>query len=133
MIPKKAGPDLIRAGYRLSEKACPSESGGHAPTKRDDDSKKSHHALGYCLSHRLEHLLWRPCFDDEGLAGLDQALEARQDQRPALTTAGQDRLGDVPRMRLSHGQAHRSLQGVDLERDQAFGKLAHVIVPFDAP
>jgi len=32
MIPKKPAPDLIRGGYRFSEKACPRESGGHAPT-----------------------------------------------------------------------------------------------------
>src|SRR5215470_3048339 len=31
MIPKEPGPDLIRAGNWFSEKACPHESGGHAP------------------------------------------------------------------------------------------------------
>jgi hypothetical protein len=31
MIPKKPAPDLIGGGYRFSEKACPRESGDHAP------------------------------------------------------------------------------------------------------
>src|SRR5262249_40715358 len=56
MIPKKPAPDLIRGGYRFSEKhalgldprACPGlDPGDHAPTilERDGDSEKSHLAL----------------------------------------------------------------------------------------
>src|SRR5262245_5704278 len=40
MIPKKPGPDVIRGGYRLSEKIMLQQS-----LERDDESKKSHLAL----------------------------------------------------------------------------------------
>ena len=41
MIPKKPAPDLIRGGYRFSEKTMLTNK-----LERDDDSKKSDHALG---------------------------------------------------------------------------------------
>jgi hypothetical protein len=37
MIPKKPGPDPVRAADRFSE--------NHAPTERNDDSEKIHHAV----------------------------------------------------------------------------------------
>src|SRR5215471_20945625 len=40
MIPKKPAPDLIRGGYRFSEKIML-----HHRLERDDESKRSHHAL----------------------------------------------------------------------------------------
>jgi len=40
MIPKKPAPDLIR-GHRFFQKSCSNDK-----PKRDDDSKRSHHALG---------------------------------------------------------------------------------------
>jgi len=37
MIPEKPGPDVIRAGYRFSEKACLGlDPGDHAPSIRSE-------------------------------------------------------------------------------------------------
>jgi hypothetical protein len=41
MIPKKPGPDLIRAGHRFSKKIMLQQA-----KKRDNDAKKSHPASG---------------------------------------------------------------------------------------
>src|SRR5882672_2873292 len=55
MIPKKPAPDLIRGGTGFRKRSCSSNK-----LERDDDSKKSHHALarlrlhaGYDLSCQL--------------------------------------------------------------------------------
>src|SRR3954454_8505647 len=55
---------------------------------------------------RRQHLLGRLHLDRYRLAGLQDALEAREDRRPAGAPARQEVVGYIPLMRFGHREFH---------------------------
>src|SRR3984893_11789693 len=80
---------------------------------------------------RLEHLLRRLHLDDEGFAGLQQALEAGEDRRPAGTAAGQDVVADRPVVRLGHGEPDGVAGRLDFVGDERRPELFDQRRPVD--
>src|SRR5262245_66696869 len=82
MVPEKPGPDLIRAGYRCSEKIMPKHN-----LERDGDSKKSHIASAlHEAIHAGEDIDAFP-LQAAGLVVLDPGVGLRQEQRLLIASS----------------------------------------------
>src|SRR5215204_2763408 len=100
MIPKMPGPDLIRAGYRFSERSCSNNN-----LERDDDSKKSHHALAVSGSteSRGQHVqLRRIRAAGSGLHVLDTGKVALEVGKQGRLGAALEHLGEEGAAGLEH-------------------------------
>jgi hypothetical protein len=80
------------------------------------------------LLQRRHHPLRRLHLDDERLSGLQQALEAGQDRRPALAAAREDVVVDRPVVRLDQCQ----LDGVAGTLDRRLQALGRAFRPAQA-
>src|SRR6516164_3564656 len=80
---------------------------------------------------RLEHALRRGELDDQRLAGLKQALEAREDRGPARASAGEDVVAERPVMGFGQRQPYRLARRFDLVGDEGRTELLDQRRPVD--
>src|SRR5690242_3743734 len=86
------------------------------------------------LAHSLGHARRRALhLDSDGLAGLEHALDARQDLRPADAATLKDRVRNVPGVRLDHCELHGLARDLYVVTDEALRQIAVAGQAFNTP